>query len=155
MLSEQNEFSIRLYLDGLDELPSVERQQQIVSFAKDAWDLYPGRISVILTGREHISGEWLNWLIRIRLSDFDQARISALASRWLEDDRKVAEFFDELNGTPKLTPLLGTPLLCALTLSTYRALHRLPENRIKLYDMFVSLLCGGLGGCCKRCESRL
>lgn len=138
----QSPFSrIRLYLDGLDEVTSVERQEQIVRLAEDAvksWDF----IQVVLTSRDHVSNPSLRWLPRIRLMELSEEKISALAQRWLGADNTDL-FYSRLREGGNIADLMRIPLLATLILMVFRKTKSVPPNKTKLYTLFVELLCGG------------
>jgi predicted NACHT family NTPase len=101
-------------------------------------------MSVIVTGREHVVGTHLRRLVRIRVSEFDDEQIRELADKWFEQDSHlVDEFYTQLAKVPTLRPLMRVPLLATLVLGVYRNTKTLPESRVSLYEMFVSLLAGG------------
>ena len=52
---------LRLYLDGLDEVPTVGRQQQIVELVERGMARYSS-LQVVITARNNVGGPWLNWL---------------------------------------------------------------------------------------------
>jgi predicted NACHT family NTPase len=133
----------RLYLDGLDEVPSLKRQKGLLELAMKGKEADP-RISIIVTGRDHVMGVHLRRFARVRVREFDDDQIKELAARWFErDDHSIEEFFNQLNKVPTLVPLMRVPLLATLVFGVYRNTKTLPESRAKLYDMFVSLLAGG------------
>jgi hypothetical protein len=138
----QSPFShIRLYLDGLDEVTSIERQEQIVSLAEQAvsqWNF----VQVILTGRDHVNSSALSWLPRIRLSELSEEKIRALAFRWLGAE-EVPLFFERLKESGNITDLMRIPLLATLILAVFRKTKSVPPNKTRLYTLFVELLCGG------------
>jgi len=138
----QSPFSrIRLYLDGLDEVTSAERQDQIVRLAEEAvknWSF----IQVILTSRDHVSSPALRWLPRIRLLELSDEKISALAEKWLGAD-ETPPFFTRLNEGGNIADLMRIPLLATLILMVFRKTKSVPPNKTKLYTLFVELLCGG------------
>jgi hypothetical protein len=132
---------IRLYLDGLDEVTSFERQQEIVSLAEQVAIQWPF-VQIILTARDHVSGRSLRWLPRIRLSKLSDTKIRLLAQRWLEADR-VDSFFERLQEGGNLVELMRIPLLATLILAVYSKTGSVPPNKTNLYTLFVELLCGG------------
>jgi hypothetical protein len=138
----QSPFSrIRLYLDGLDEVTSAERQQQIVNLAEKAtakWDF----VQVVFTARDHVNSPALRWLPRIRLSELSDEKIRALAERWLGAE-EVPHFFERLNESGNIADLMRIPLLATLILAVFRKTKSVPPNKTKLYTLFVELLCGG------------
>jgi predicted NACHT family NTPase len=133
----------RLYLDGLDEIASSERQQQIVEIVRETVERCPN-LQVIFTGRDYVSGPWLHWLARVQISEFDNAEIREFVEKWLGNDRKQIDlFYTQLSAAVNLIPLLAVPLLASLILSVYRKTGQLPESKVRLYELFVNLLCGG------------
>jgi hypothetical protein len=134
--------SIRLYLDGLDEVPSAERQQELVTSARELLKS-DKRFSMILTAREHVGGWWLNWMPRVRIREFSEEQSKELISKWIEDEPQRSDFYSQLGSSATLRPLLQVPLLATLIVAVFRNLRRLPENRIRLYEMFMELMFGG------------
>jgi hypothetical protein len=134
---------IRLYLDGLDEVPRVERQRELMQLARLGVDSDP-RIEVIVTARNYINGPWLNWMPRVSISEMDENQISDLVRGLLgNDEQDVDQFFRELKKVPSLHPLMRVPLLGTLIVSVYKKRTTLPENRLRLYETFLNLMCGG------------
>ncbi|HEY0794170.1 MAG TPA: hypothetical protein VGD64_00160 [Acidisarcina sp.] len=132
---------IRLYLDGLDEVTSAERQEKIVKLAEEAatnWAF----LQVIMTARDHVSSPNLRWLPRIRLSELSDEKINALAKRWLGAD-ETPLFFARLTDSGNIADLMRVPLLATLILMVFRKTKSVPPNKTKLYTLFVELLCGG------------
>jgi hypothetical protein len=138
----QSPFSrIRLYLDGLDEIPSAGRQQEVVILAEKAttqWNF----IQVIFTARNHVNSAALRWLPRIRLSGLSDEKIQVLAGRWLEKG-DLTLFLERLNDSGGIAALMRIPLLATLILAVFRKTKSIPPNKTKLYTLFVELLCGG------------
>ena len=132
---------IRLYLDGLDEVTSTERQQEIMRLAQQVAEQRPF-VQVIVTGRDHVGGGSLRWIPRIRLCELSDAKIRVLAERWLEQ-REVEVFFERLRKAGSLADLMRVPLLATLILAVYRKTGSVPPNKTNLYTLFVELLCGG------------
>ncbi len=133
---------LRLYLDGLDEVPNHARQVEIANIA--ASGVSPN-VQIIMTARDHVSGPWLSWLRRLEIQAFDEQQVRLLTERWLDDDQsKVAAFYQKLKQVPSLGSLMKVPLLGTLILAVYKQGHEgLPESRPRLYEMFVRLLAGG------------
>lgn len=131
---------IRLYLDGLDELTNARERHAIVRLAEKASE--GRRIQVVITSRAHVVDRNLEWLPRVRLAAFDDSQIDELASKWLGASQK-SRFLDELSSTGDLQKIVRVPLLANLTLAVYKEIDALPESTIRLYDMFIQLLCGG------------
>lgn len=133
----------RLYLDGLDEVTTVERQAELLAVARQARCADPS-IQLVVTSREHVIGKHLHGLRRVRLREFDDEQVRQLATKWFEgDSTKMNVFFNKLATVPNVRSLMRVPLLATLILGVYRNTQTLPESRIRLYDMFVNLLAGG------------
>jgi hypothetical protein len=132
---------IRLYLDGLDEVTSHERQCEILKLAAEGVQKWKF-LQILVTGRDHVSGADLRWLPRIRLCELSDAKIRLLAERWLGQDR-LDGFFQRLTGVGTLSDLMKVPLLATLILAVYRKTGSVPPNKTNLYSLFVELLCGG------------
>lgn len=133
----------RLYLDGLDEVPSIQRQQQLLELALNGKKA-DSTLSIIVTAREHVFGQHLRHFVRIHVCEFDEHQIAQLAGKWFDQDQHmIEEFFTQLAKVPNLKPLMSVPLLATLILGVYRSTKTLPESRVRLYEMFVSLLAGG------------
>jgi len=134
---------IRLYLDGLDEITTTDRRKEIVELVRRAIEKMP-TIQVIMTARDHVVGPWLGWLPRIEISEFTDNQVRQLVGNWLENKTTIMnEFYRELKKTESLLSLMRVPLLGTLILALFRRVKELPSSRVKLYELFVELLCGG------------
>ena len=133
----------RLYLDGLDEVPDIKKQQTILRFVRSLKDLEP-TVHIILTGREHVAGGHLNTISRLRVAEMNDVQVNELFNQWFAEsaDRKAA-FKEQLELVPSLKRVMRVPLLATLILSVYESTSTLPESRIRLYDMFIALMAGG------------
>lgn len=139
---QRHNVPIRLFVDGLDELPDREQQHRIVDIVKEGLQKYP-RLVVIVTSRPYVWGSWLNWLPRVHMAELTPREQRALTSRWLEDSNQVSAFFSQLESSPALRRLMGVPLLATLILNLYRKTPAIPENKASLYRAFVDLYSGG------------
>jgi hypothetical protein len=136
---------MRIYLDGLDEVSRIDRQCEIVELARKAVNDDP-RIQIVLTGRDYVSGVWLNWIPRVHISELSHPQIKKLVYNLLGRDRNSeGHFFAELSKVPSLESLMQVPLLGTLIVSVHKngKMTTLPENRIRLYEMFIELMSGG------------
>jgi len=133
---------LRLYLDGLDEVPSVSRQIEIANLAATGAS---SRAQVVMTARDHVSGPWLSWLRRLEVQPFDKTEVDQLVEKWLDGNlSRILGFHDKIEQVPSLASLMKVPLLGTLILAVYKHGHEgLPESRPRLYEMFVRLLAGG------------
>lgn len=133
---------VRVYLDGLDEVSSKADRQQIIEKARDGVKSVD-KYQIILTARDYVYGSWLDWLPRVSLGRFETEDILNLSMKWLDNKDDCQEFHDQLQRVPTLSKLMHTPLLATIIILVFRQTRRLPENRTKLYDIFVALHCGG------------
>jgi hypothetical protein len=135
-------WTLRLYLDGLDEVPNQARQVEIANIA--ASGVSP-KVQIIMTARDHVSGPWLSWLRRLEIQAFNEHEVRQLTEKWLDGDASgVSTFYQRLKRVSSLGALMKVPLLATLILAVYKHGHEgLPESRPRLYEMFVRLLAGG------------
>jgi len=135
-------WTLRLYLDGLDEVRNHARQVEIANIAASG---VSRKVQIIMTARDHVSGPWLSWLRRLEIQAFDDQEVRQLTEKWLDGDQsKVSAFYQKLKQVPSLGSLMKVPLLGTLILAVYKHGHEgLPESRPRLYEMFVRLLAGG------------
>jgi hypothetical protein len=134
---------IRFYLDGLDEVSTSEQQQKLMELASQIAKEMP-TAQVIVTGRDYVSGHWLSWLSRINLAELTDNQVSEFITNWLGDDaRELKAFQEQMEKSRTLMPLMRIPLLATLIVAVFKKMHSLPENKIKLYEIFVDLMCGG------------
>lgn len=134
---------IRLYLDGLDEVTTESRKKEIVELVRQAIEKIP-TLQVIITSRDHVVGPWLGWLPRIEISEFTDEQVRQLVGNWVENETGIiSEFYENLNKNESLSALMRVPLLGTLILALFRRVKELPPSRVKLYELFVELLCGG------------
>jgi hypothetical protein len=130
---------IRLYLDGLDEIPDPARREALVRLARSGAAKY-GHLQVVVTARDYIAGPWLVWLPRCHIADFDAAQIKLLGKKWLSP-ADFNLFLQELDES--IISVMRVPLLATLTLLVFRQTRSLATSRTMLYDNFVDLLNNG------------
>ena len=134
---------IRVYLDGLDEIPVVSRRWEVLGLARKTAE-QDANIQIILTSREYVYDRQALWLPTLRLSEFEEAQSELLIAGWLtEQASEVQSFRAQLQAAETLKPLMRIPLLATLIILVFRQTRRLPENRTRLYEMFIDLLSGG------------
>ncbi|MGC1782105.1 MAG: hypothetical protein WA708_06270 [Acidobacteriaceae bacterium] len=133
---------IRLYLDGLDEIPDSKRQEEIVALAREGLARYT-HLQIIVTARDHVRGPWLGWLPRLQLAPFTKGQSSQLTRKWFDCMEEAQKFERELESTPSLANLMAVPLLATLIVNLYRQTGTLPATKTRLYRLFVDLLSGG------------
>jgi hypothetical protein len=143
-LASDSSLSVRVYLDGLDEVRSKDTRDRLLMSVRQACTSGASRYHCIATARDHVGGYWTNWLVRVRLSPMSSEKLRELVTAWLDGDTAlIARFYSELTNAESLIPVLSVPLLATLTVLVFKNLHRLPENRLRLYQMFIDLLLGG------------
>jgi hypothetical protein len=134
---------VRVYLDGWDEVTTAEQQERLMKLAEDLPRKYPS-VQVIVTGRDYVAGPWLRWLSRVHLSEFSDQQVTQLISNWLgEDASELNDFGKQLSRAGTLKPLMHIPLLGTLIIAVFKKMKSLPESKVKLYEIFVELMCGG------------
>jgi hypothetical protein len=103
----------RIYLDGLDEIPSIKRQQEVLTLAMTAKKSF-ANVQLVVTSREHVVGNHLRDLVRIRIRDFDDAQIEEFLGKWFgEENSELPEFKSNLAKVPGLHELMRVaPWLC-------------------------------------------
>lgn len=132
--------AVRLYLDGLDEVPLQELRTEILSKVNQGLKKRPN-IQVVLTTRDYVVGPWINWLPRFHLSRFNDGQIKELLTNWFDSDIGRRDlFYRQLEKSPALKDLLSVPLLATLVILIFRLTGNLPSSRKRLYEMFVDLL---------------
>lgn len=133
----------RVYLDGLDEVASPATQKRISQLAQEATKEDPA-LQVIITARDYVYGPWMTWIPRIQLSGFDDGQVGELVSKWLENNQsKIKLFFEQLGKSQSLREMMTIPLLATLIVLVFKQTDKLPENKTRLYEIFVDLHNGG------------
>jgi len=134
---------VRLYLDGLDEIPSEVKRKQLVQLVHDNV-MNDKKVQIVLTARDFVRGPWLHWLPRVNLSGFNEIEVTNLITQWFAKSEHDAQAFaEQLQGVPTLSGLMHTPLLATLIILVFKQTGRLPDNRTRLYGIFVDLMSGG------------
>lgn len=134
---------VRLYLDGLDEVPSSEMRQSIVRLVRRGVEKW-SNVQIVLTARDYVVGTWLSWLPKFHLSAFTDNQLQELLANWLDKNATQVNMFNEqLARTPSLGRVLVVPLLATLVILVFRATRNLPSSRRRLYEIFVELLTTG------------
>jgi hypothetical protein len=134
---------LRVYFDGLDEIPDEEKRKKVVDLARRWSEKHP-RARCIFTARDFVEGPWTSWLERVSLSGLDAEGQRELQKRWLGDATELERTFARgLVGMPAMNRVMHVPLLATLTLLVFKRTGRLPASRTQLYETFLDLLCGG------------
>jgi predicted NACHT family NTPase len=134
---------IRFYLDGLDEVSTTDQQRRLMELASQLPTLMP-TAQVVVTGRDYVTGHWLGWLARVNLAELTEEQVKEFITNYLgEDAGELERFNEQLEKSRTLRPLMHVPLLGTLIVAVFRKMQSLPENKVKLYEIFVDLMCGG------------
>ncbi len=141
--ARRNGQRVRVYLDGLDEVTTTDQQERLMRLAQEFAGKY-AHAQIVVTGRDYVSGPWLRWLSRIHLSELDAEQEKKLISNWLGEDPVEHEAFrKQLSNARTLQGLMAVPLLGTLIIAVFKKMKSLPESKVKLYEVFVDLMCGG------------
>ena len=133
----------RVYLDGLDEVAKTATQERIAHLAQVATESDPS-LQVIITARDYVYGPWMTWITRVQLSGFDDEQIKDLVNKWLDNNpNRASLFFEQLDKSPSLREMMAIPLLATLTVLVFKQTDKLPENKTRLYEIFIDLHNGG------------
>ncbi|MBV9761587.1 MAG: hypothetical protein JO340_13585 [Acidobacteriaceae bacterium] len=139
---EQVEYDrIRVYLDGLDEATEKDRKRIVDLAVKSTQD--DPRLQVIITSRDYVFGPWFASLPRVSLGGFTEEQARELATKWLKKSESLAVFIQQLDASPSIKQMMETPLLATLIILVFRQTGKLPENRTRLYEIFIDLHNGG------------
>lgn len=134
---------VRLYLDGLDEIPSESQQRRLLELACLGRPT-GGTMQVIVTARDYLFAEWLHGFRRIELGTLTARELEELKEKWFGAESSLGGSFDgQISKLPALLAILKVPLLATLVLLVFRQTRTLPESRARLYGTFVDLLSGG------------
>src|SRR5207244_4982019 len=122
-LATDPSLTVRIYLDGLDEV-SPELRHRIFMIVKEACVGENARYHCVATARDHVGGYSTNWLVRVSLSPFSPDKLRDLVTAWLDGETElISRFYSELKHSESLVPVLGVPLLATLTLLVFKNLH--------------------------------
>lgn len=133
----------RLYLDGLDEVTEEQNRQRLMSVAREGAKSLES-CQIVVTVRDYVREPSLKWAPRIALSGLDEDELRKLATMWLDGDEAAAHLFmREVMSLPALSAVARTPLLATVMILVFKRTGRVPDNRARLYSVFVNLLCGG------------
>jgi hypothetical protein len=138
---KEGRVKVRLYLDGLDEVPHPDVRRGLVNLAKKGAAIRKN-VQVVVTARDYITGPFLEWLPRCHLSDFEPEQIKRLSRKWLSP-ADYALFEEQVSRTPSIVSVMRIPLLATLTLLVFRQRKNLMSSRTSLYQAFVDLLNDG------------
>jgi hypothetical protein len=127
----------------LDEVTTVTQRDRLINLAQELARKHP-TVQIIVTARDYVIGPRLRWLNRIHLSELSDEQVTQLVANWLGNDAaEHDEFCTQLSRARTLRPLMHVPLLGTLIIAVFRRMKSLPESKVRLYEMFVDLMCGG------------
>jgi len=142
-LWESGDATLRIYLDGLDEIAKLEIRNTVIEQAKTFCEANRN-VQIIVTSRDYVRFPGLSWLNRVSLAGLSDDDIANLVEQWLSPvPGLVYDFYTQLNDNKMLKSLMTTPLLATLILLVFKHTRRLPSSKVRLYDVFIELLCGG------------
>lgn len=137
------EYQIRVFLDGLDEIPNTHARRKLME-SMQAGVARHKHIQVVATARDIIEGPWLSWLPRLSIKGLSQEALHELTRQWLEGDGGLLDEFEaQLDASMMMREVVTNPLLATLTMLTFRRTGSLPSGIARLYIMFTELLSGG------------
>ncbi len=148
----RNEGEVLFLLDGLDEVPTGQRQM-MVDMVNDLWGhCRSHRYLVTCRPYAYIGQPWkLTGFREASLAPFDRDQIKSFVSNWyrqLERLNRLSKkeaakgpesFMDQVEHL-NLYGLAENPLLLTAMTHLHVTKHRLPEDRVGLYDEIVWLL---------------
>ena len=144
-------------LDGLDEVPAVNRRRQtllqaVASLAATLPDT-AGRILVTARPYAYADPQWrLAGFVTLALAPFDEGQQARFVQRWHQAARlamgwsevtallKGQDLQEALGERPYLADLATRPLLLTLMATVHSSRGSLPEDRADLYEQTVDLL---------------
>lgn len=129
-----NDHNAILLLDGLDEVPNLERPKLEAQISQLADRLQESKI--ILTSRSGEYSRHLEGFTAVELEPLSADEVEGIAARWLEDPK---DFLDALSKLP-YRDVINRPLLLAQLLLLYRGSGMLPEQPALVYRRLVMLL---------------
>jgi hypothetical protein len=134
---------VRIYLDGLDELRSRHKKNAVLDLAKDALAIkFP--VQFIITSRDSSFNARMATHPRFHIKPLDTDEAQLLVRKLLRDNLdQIKEFWTQVHGSGNLSELLKVPLLLQLIASVFQKTAEIPQNRYRLYQMFLELLAHG------------
>jgi len=134
---------IRVYLDGLDELRTRKKKNALLARAAAGLDVgFP--IQFIITARDSAFNAMMAIYPRFRIGAITLAEAHQLVAKLLADRRdEIKEFWRQIADCGTLTEVLKVPLLLQLIVSVFNKTQKIPQNRYRLYQMFLELLAHG------------
>lgn len=140
---DDSKITIRLYCDGLDEIPTAKVRAELLS-GLEALQANQPNLQIIITSRPAALGPSISWLARLSLAPLSLDQFKVLARRWFDEDQvKADQLLEELTNRESLQQVIEVPLLATLLILTYKRTQNLPTTIATLYRTFTELLAGG------------
>jgi len=132
----------RIYLDGLDEVIDEDDRGRVLALLRQK-PAIDGPAAYVVTSRDYLIGSGTLGIPRLSLAVLSDEKVLELSRLWLQDPILVKELKAQLDATPSLKDLARIPLLGTLIILVFRRTKGLPENKLRLYECFIGLLCSG------------
>jgi len=148
-----------LLLDGLDEVPTEEKRQQVSRWIHEKVHLAFPRCPVIVTSRfsGYRGGAVLpGYYLRLEIQDYQLEQIKQFLENWLtavethvngdsrywrnEAKQKAEDLYRRIDAAPALRELAVNPLMLQIIALVHRDRRILPERRIELYKECTDVL---------------
>jgi len=131
-----------ILLDGLDEVPTETRHQQVIELVQNFADRdhrTQGRGNILVISSRTYSyehGQQLTGFTKTEVMEFDRPDIERFAYNWFGETQTplAAELIAELQKTPRFLDLARNPLLLLLITFRYERERNLPKLRAELYQ---------------------
>jgi hypothetical protein len=134
---------VRIYLDGLDELRFRKKKNRVLDLAKEALGITIP-IQFVITSRDSSFNARMAAYPRFRIRPIDGDEAQLLVRKLLRGDLDhIREFWRQVHESGNLSELLKVPLLLQLIASVFQKTSKIPQNRYRLYQMFLELLAHG------------
>jgi predicted NACHT family NTPase len=119
--------------DGLDEVPSAPRQDEIVTLVRQfAKDLPKGNKVIVGSRRAGYLPERLPEFRHWLLQDFEETEIRTFLHHWYGDERTAGKAWRALEGSA-IRADAGNPLVLTMLARIHRPGHPLPAGRAQVY----------------------
>lgn len=134
---------VRIYLDGLDELRSRSKKRTLLERVAAGVSVdFP--LQFIATARDSSFNAMMAVYPRFRIDAMTPAEARELVSKLLGSRKEeISEFWRQVSNSGTLKEVLQVPLLLQLIVSVFNKTQKIPQNRYRLYQMFLELLAHG------------
>ena len=130
-----------LFLDGLDELASRERQQNLTTELEEFICVYD-KNRFIVTSRIAGYNDELKGFQKLELMEFDDQQIKLFITNWFDktDPEKAKSMNKTIEENEKIRAIVRNPFMAAITAIIYEEDMELPQRRVELYSRCVQVL---------------